>query len=203
VQKIGLYALLAILVFAVVFAFLPGSRTESRTGATLQGVQLRLYPARDPDAVWSFRAADVTSDPVTNETHLRALSGGQRVVKERDNKGVLTGREVLDARLSAPELTIDAQDNMLTRQARITLVRECADIDLSGTPEQPVKIEQGSGFSAAVAKVDSPSLTGTVKRLRMSFQFVLEDSAEDSQTSFSLDPTEQCVNGRRIPVPRS
>ncbi|MFD1731592.1 hypothetical protein ACFSC4_11825 [Deinococcus malanensis] len=74
-QKIGLYALLAIVVFALVFAFLPGSRTESRTGATLQGVQLRLYPARDPDAVWSFRAADVTSDPVTNETHLRTLSG--------------------------------------------------------------------------------------------------------------------------------
>lgn len=202
-QKIGLYALLAIVVFALVFALLPVSRTESPTGATLQGVQLRLYPARDPDTVWSFRAAHVTSDPVTNETHLRTLSGGQRVVKERDNKGMLTGRETLDARLSAPELTIDAQDNMLTRQARITLVRECADIDLTGTPEQPVKIEQGSGFSAAVAKVDSPVLNGTINRLRMSFQFVLEESAEDSQTSFSLNPTEQCINGKRVPVPSS
>ncbi|ACO47255.1 hypothetical protein DEDE109153_06560 [Deinococcus deserti] len=202
-QKIGLYALLAIVVFALVFALLPVSRTESPTGATLQGVQLRLYPARDPDAVWSFRAAHVTSDPVTNETHLRTLSGGQRVVKERDNKGMLTGRETLDARLSAPELTIDAQDNMLTRQARITLVRECADIDLTGTPEQPVKIEQGSGFSAAVAKVDSPSMSGTVNRLRMSFQFVIEDSAEDSQMVLNFDATEQCINGKRVPVPSS
>ncbi|MFD1731593.1 hypothetical protein ACFSC4_11830 [Deinococcus malanensis] len=124
------------------------------------------------------------------------------MVKERDNKGVLTGREILDARLSAPELTIDAQDNMLTRQARITLVQECADIDLSGTPQQPVKIEQGSGFSAPLAKVDSPNWGGTFTRLRMSFQFVSEEAGEDSKTTFELDPDEKCVNGKRVPISR-
>ncbi|MFC4426461.1 hypothetical protein [Deinococcus navajonensis] len=198
-QKTGLYALLGIVAFALVFAFLPaGRRPESVTGATLEGVQLRLYPVRDPDAVWSFRAAHVTSDPATNETRLSQLSEGQRVIKQRDARGVLTGREVLDARLSAPDLTIDGQDNLLTRQARITLVEQCADIDLKGTPEQPVKIEQGAGFSAPLAKLDSPSLVGTVYALRMSFQFNVEDADPKSQFGWDPDARETCRGGRRV-----
>ena len=75
---------------------------------------------------------------------------------------------MLDATLDAPDLTIDAQDNMLTRQARITLVQECADIDLRGTPEQPVRVEQGSGFSAPLAEVDSPSLVARITKTLIS-----------------------------------
>lgn len=200
-QKIGLYALLGILAFALLFAFMPTANTgKANTGATLTGVQLKLYPSRDPDAVWSFNAANVTNDPLKSETRLTGISGGERLIKERDGRGVLTGKEVLDARLSTPDLTIDGQDNMTTRQARITLVKQCADIDLSGTTSNPVKIEQGYGFTAPQAKVDSPFMTGNITRLRMSFQFVLEDSGEDSVTTFPLDPTETCQNGQRVPV---
>jgi hypothetical protein len=200
VQKTGLYALLAILIFAVVFAFLPGAdRSGPRTGATLQGVELRLYPARDADAVWSFAARNVTSDPVSNETRLTGLSNGQRIIRERNAAGQLTGREVLDATLEAPDLTIDGQDDMTTRQARITLVSQCADIDLSGTPQQPVKIEQGYGFSAPVAEIQSPNLSGHAEKLRMSFGFVIEDSDNDhSSISFDPDATETCRDGQRV-----
>lgn len=52
-------------------------------------------------------------------------------------QGRFTGREILDATLATPELTIDAQDTMTTRQARITLVQQCADIDLRGTEQTP------------------------------------------------------------------
>ncbi|MFC4638795.1 hypothetical protein [Deinococcus hohokamensis] len=200
-QKTGLYALLGIVAFALVFTFLPSaSRPESATGATLEGVQLRLYPSRDPDAVWSFRAAHVTSDPASSETRLSQLSDGQRVIKQRDARGVLTGREVLDARLNAPDLTIDGQDNLLTRQARITLVEQCADIDLRGTAARPVKIEQGAGFSAPLAKLDSPSLVGTIKNLRMSFQFNVEDADPTSQFGWDPDARETCRGGRRVPL---
>ena len=200
-QKFGLYALLAILAFASVFAVLPGAnRGGIQTGATLEGVQLALYPGRDPDAVWSFAAARVVSDPVAGETRLTGLSGGERRVKERGPEGQLTGREVLDARLTAPELTIDTQDNMMTRQARITLVQQCADIELKGTANDPVKIEQGSGFSAPVAEMTSPMLNGHVERLKMTFDFHIED-ADDQHSSFTsdLDSTARCVNGQFIP----
>lgn len=193
--KAGVYALLALGIFALVFAFLPGRQADGlQTGATLQGVSLTLYPARDPDAVWRFRAVDVTSDPLKEETRLAGLSNGGRWVRDR------AGRLVLDATLAAPDLTIDAQDNMLTSQAKITLVQQCADIDLRGTREQPVRVEQGYGFSAPLAQVSSPSLEGRITRLRMSFQFILDDAGEDSSFNGSLDPTETCENGKRVPL---
>lgn len=134
------------------------------------------------------------------ETHLAGLSDGGRWLRERRADGQPTGKFVLDATLVAPDLTIDAQDNMLTRQAKITLVQQCANIDLSGTPTEPVRVEQGSGFSAPVARVDSPSLTGRVTRLRMSFDFRVEDSGEDSTLGWDPDATETCENGKRVPL---
>lgn len=201
--KLGLYALLAILGFALIFAFVPGSGSAgSQTGAQLSGVQLRLYPSRDQDAVWTFGAATVSSDPVANETQLSGLSGGQRLIRERDAQGRLTDRETLDARLSATDLTIDGDDNMSTRQARITLVRECADIDLKGTASEPVKIEQGVGFSAPVADISSPLTNGHIEKLRMTFAFVIEDSDNERSTFNSdLDTTERCIDGKRVQAP--
>lgn len=200
-QKFGLYALLAILAFAAVFAFLPGgSGASAQTGATLQGVKLALYPARDPDAVWTFGARSVVSDPLKGATHLTGLSGGERRLTVRDAGGQPTGRTTLDARLDAPDLTIDAQDDLTTRQARITLVQQCAVLALKGTPDQPVRIEQGSGFSAPVAEMTSPLLNGHVERLRMTFSFVIED-ADDRRSTFTsdLDSTARCVGGRLVP----
>ncbi|WP_309572926.1 hypothetical protein [Deinococcus sp.] len=199
--RAGLYALLAIVGFALLFAFLPsGTAPGSATGATLGGVKFRLYPSRDEDAVWSFAARQVTTDPVAGDTELTGLSGGQRVIKQRDPKtNALTGRETLDARLDTQDLTIDDQDNMTTRQAKITLVNECADIDLQGTDAQPVKIEQGQGFSAPVAELSSPLLSGHIEKLRMTFGFSIEESDPNTSTFTSdLNTKERCVNGKRV-----
>jgi hypothetical protein len=202
VQKAGPLALLALLVFALAFAFVPtGPRGgAAQTGAQLQGVRLSLYPARDEGAVWTFAAGDVRSDPVTNITQLSELSRGERLLRERDAAGRYTGRQTLDATLSTPELTINAQDDLVTPGARITLVQQCADLTLTGTPEQPVRIEQGTGFSAPVAEVDSPALVGRITRIQMSFQFDLLASGEDSNYQLPIDPTETCRDGKRVPI---
>ncbi|CAM4448861.1 hypothetical protein [Deinococcus marmoris] len=204
-QKTGLYALLAILAFALIFAFLPGAdRGGAKTDATLQGVELRLFPSRDADAVWSFSAQNVSSDPVSNETVLTGISGGKRVIKERDAAGKLTGREVLDATLDAPDLTIDGQDDMTTVKASVRLVKECADIVMKGTPENPVKIEQGYGFIAPVADITSPLMDAHAEKLRMSFQFDLDDMDNDtSSTTINTEAEEICENGKLVPRAKS
>ncbi|WP_291426577.1 hypothetical protein [Deinococcus sp.] len=200
-QKVGLYSLVALVVFALVFTLLPAAQQASdQTGATLRDVQLTLYPAHDQDAIWQFQAGNVQSDPLTGVTELAELSGGQRLVRQKDSAGQYTGRTTLDATLSTPHLTINAQDDITTPRARITLVSQCADIDLSGTPEQPVTIQQGVGFSAPLAVVDSPYLTGRLGHLQMDFQFQVLGSDQDSQISAPLDATETCRGGRRVPL---
>ena len=201
-HRAGPLALLAITAFALVFAFVPaGPRIGAAdTGAQLQDVRLALYPARDEGAVWTFAARDVSTDPLTNVTRLAGLSQGERLLRARDAAGRYTGRQTLDATLSTPELTINAQDDLITPNARITLVQQCADLTLSGTPEQPVRIEQGAGFSAPVALVDSPSASGRITNVQMTFQFDVLSSGQDSNFQANLDATETCRDGKRVPI---
>ena len=200
-QKVGLTFLIALLAFALIFALLPTrDQANAKTGAHLQDVQLTLYPMRDPDAICKFGAARVTNDPTTGITELTELSQGERLIREKTPSGTYTGQETLDATLSSKQLTIDQQDDLITPEARIYLLNSCADIHLNGTAAQPVKIEQGAGFSTPVALVDSPNLTGRITRLRMTFDFVIEDSGTDSVTTFKLDPNTECVNGKIKPL---
>ena len=190
-----MYALIALALFALVFSRMPSAGAGPETGARLSGVQLSLYPARDPGAVWRFSAERVVSDPLRGETRLTGLADGGRWLTPQGG-----GKAVLDATLDAPDLTIDAQDNLLTRQARVTLVQQCADIDLRGTRERPVRVEQGAGFSAPVAQVDSPALVGRITNLQMTFDFNVQNAGEDSDFQLPLDPTETCDNGQRVPL---
>lgn len=64
-----------------------------------------------------------------------------------------------------------------------------------------MKIEQGQGFSATEAKIDSTSLTGTIRDLKMTFGFSILDSSPNSRYSVPLDPTETCRDGKRVPSP--
>lgn len=200
-QKLGLTALLGILAFALLFALLPsGTVAQAQTGVTLEGVRLALYPARDPEAVWRFSARDVRSDPTTGTTDLAGLGGGERRLRERGPDGNWTGRETLDATISAPRLSINAQDDLTTPRARLTLVRECADLDLTGTPEQPVRIEQGQGFSAPRAQLDAPAMRGEALDLKMDFNFNVLSASPDSTFGWDPEGTETCRNGVRVPI---
>lgn len=201
VQKVGLFVLLAILGLSLVFALLPaGTPQRAQTGVRLQDVRLTLYPSRDPDAVWRFAAAEVSADPVAGTTQLQNISGGERLLRERAKSGEFTGREILDATIRTPDLRIDAQDNLTTSRADITLVKECADLALTGTPERPVTIEQGLGFSAPDARLDSPALRGQIYDLRMDFQFNVEQSSPRSSFGWNPDASETCRDGKRVPL---
>lgn len=199
VQKVGLYALLAILGFAVVFVAIPTGKTvESKTGATLHNVKLTLYPSSDPDAVWRFAAKTVTNDPINSLTKLTELSEGQRLIRPKNTKGERTGKEVLDATLTTDTLTINGQDDLLTDKAKIKLVKHCADIDLVGKPNNPVMIKQGFGFFTPLATVDSPVMKMRFLDLQMSFQFYVEQASPESESIADLDGKERCENGKRV-----
>lgn len=198
--KVGSYVLGALLLFAAIFALLPASSPQANTGATLRGVALTLYPASDPAAFWKFEADTVTNDPLSGETRLSALTDGGRWVTQQDAAGLPTGQAVLDAKIAADDLTIDRQDNMVTPSANITLLAECADVKLSGTPEHPVRVEQNVGFSAPLAEVDSPAIVGKVIDMKMTFDFEILESSEKSSFGWDMNAAEQCVNGERVPM---
>lgn len=197
-QKVGLTFLLALLAFALIFALLPTQdQTNAETGAHLQDVQLTLYPMRDPDAVWRFGAANVTHDPVTGTTTLTNLTGGQRLLRQKTSAGQYTGQEELDATLTTPTLQINNQDDILSDHARMTLIRECADIDLTGMPDNPVKIQQGVGFSAPKTVVDAPGMNVRFENLQMDFQFNILNQPKMSLIG-DLDSKERCIDGKRV-----
>lgn len=198
-QKVGLYALLAILGFALVFVAIPtGKNVDSETGAILHDVKLTLYPSSDPEAVWRFAANKVTNDPINNLTELTGLSAGKRFIREKNETGELTGQETLEATLTTKKLTINEQDDLITDKAKINLIRHCATVDLVGNDQTPVKIEQGFGFSTPLGIIDSPVLKMRLTDLRMSFQIEIEEAGEDSETVGDLDAREKCVDGKRI-----
>lgn len=197
-QKVGVTFLIALLAFALTFALLPTQdQTNAKTGAHLQDVQLTLYPMRDPDAVWQFNAADVNNDPLMGLTTLTNLAGGKRLLRQKTSAGQYTGQEELDATLSTSTLQINNQDDILSDQARMTLVKECADIDLTGLPEDPVKIQQGVGFSAPKTVVDAPGMNVKFENLQMDFQFNILNQPKMSLIG-DLDSKERCVNGKRV-----
>lgn len=198
--RLGGLTLAGILGASLLFTLLPtGNRAGAQTAATLQDVSLDLYPARDQDAVWTFTARQVTNDPVKGETTLTGLGTGERLLRDRGLDGAFSGEEHLDARLLAQGITIDSQDNMLMPQAKLQLVKECADIVLTGTRDKPVKIEQGYGFTAPKATVNSASMTADIEPLAMDYDFnILKDAAVHMRAD--LDAPEVCLNGQRVPA---
>ena len=199
--KVGSYVLVALLLFAAVFALLPAaSSPRAETGATLRGVTMTFYPASDPEAYWTFQADTVGNDPLSGETHLSKLEDGGRWIRERDGAGNFTGKANLDATLDAQALTIDRNDNMTTQAATITLVQECAAIRLTGDDQEPVKVEQSIGFSAPKAEVDSPDLKGEVLDMQMTFDFNVLDSSPESTLGWNMNSEEQCIEGERVPI---
>lgn len=63
-----------------------------------------------------------------------------------------------------------------------------------------MRIEQGSDFSASVAKLDSPEVKGGVLQLRMTLNFVIEQSEPKSSLGWDPDAKEICKDGKCIPI---
>ncbi|WP_043816839.1 hypothetical protein [Deinococcus maricopensis] len=193
--KLSLTALAVLLAFGLVFALLPSKAPADTTGIRLEGVSLQLYPARDPDAQWRFGAQNVQYDPVSNESVLTGLSRGERWVPNPQ-----TGTPELDTTLSASTVKIDGSDNLLMNKAQMVVVRECTSLDLSGTAQEPVKVDQAYGYTAPNARIRFPDGTWTMRNVRASFD-LKDTNGEDQALQANLDQTQRCENGRLVPVP--
>lgn len=193
-QQFGLPFLIALLVLSGVIALLPTPQTEE-VGVTLQGVTLALYPSRDEQTIWRFKADHVQYDPQTSTTKLTQVQEGERLVRLDQDQFRR------DATIQTSDLNIDAQDNLSMQHATLYLLQHCAEIELSA-PNSLVKIEQANGFRAPVAEMKSPQLNGHIENLHMSFDFAFLEGADPERSHFTydLESQEQCVNGKRVPL---
>ena len=183
------YALLAaLLVFALVVALLPEPPSlKAQSGVTLRGVSLRLYPAQDAQAEWRFRAPSITFDPLSGETDIERPDVGQRM---------LNG--AVDTTIRTERLAIDANDNLHTQQADLYIPAQCLTVKLTGTPKQPVVIDQQIGFSGPQASMIYPDTIFTAGPVQASFD-LKQTSFTNPKLDAQLDSKQDCVNGQIVP----
>lgn len=187
--RVSVLALLGTLLFGLVFASLPASPSTRRSGVTLQGVQLRLYPAQDPKAEWRFSAAQIDVDPEKGETALDQLGQGERWVQPA------TGALKQDMRIKANKLVIDAQDNLRAQQAELYTIADCSTFTLSALGDQQVLINQQGGYSAPRGSINSPIQNGAFRNISANFDFTKFQAEQDPGLEFHAAPPKRCING--------
>ncbi|PZA07905.1 MULTISPECIES: hypothetical protein [unclassified Meiothermus] len=119
-------------------------------GVHLENVSLTLYPEQDPQAKWRFRAKEVVQDPGSRESKVTGLEEAARYVGNR-----------LDLRLSAPEVTIDRNDNLRAPYATVEILKGCLKVELGEPGGPPVSIDQRSGFAAPRVRISSPTYSAS------------------------------------------
>ncbi len=158
--RIALTVLGALILVGLVLSLLPNPVRAQLGEVKLENVDLVLFPASDPNARWTFKAANVTYNPETRESLATGLQDGKRFVTVKDAKTGLEKKE-LDLSLKAQEIRIDAQDNLSTQQANIFIPKGCYLLRLGKPGETPVMIDQNTGFRANYVDLDSPNLSFT------------------------------------------
>ena len=190
--------LAALLALGLVFSLLPAGPDVARSGVTLRGVQLSLYPEQDPGAVWRFRAQQISVDPLKSQNTLDGLGGGERWLKGQD------GRERLNLTLKADSLVIDADSNLTARRAQIYILDGCISLDMKASADKPVFINQRSGYSAPDVQVSSPSIQLGFSDFSSSFDFKSARGDQQPGAAAQLRAQTVCRKGRivpRTPVP--
>lgn len=185
-------ALAGLLVLGGVVAVWPTAKPQDAGGVQLSGVEMRLYPSQDPNAVWRFGAKHIRYDPQLRQSVLTELEEGQRWVNGK-----------LDMTLQASSLTIDVNDNLLTTQAKLFLPSLCTSVEM-GDKAYPngVTINQNVGFSGRKVHYQDANTTLTAKSIRANFDLTQTQLEEPSFDS-ALDAKVVCRNGRLVPKPAS
>lgn len=186
-------ALIAMLLFGLLFSLLPPSVSRARSGVTLSGVRLTLYPAQDPQAQWRFSAQQITVDPEREQHTLRGLSRGERWITASGQP------PKLDMTLNAQTLTIDGQDNLSTQEATLYTLADCSRFTLRGSPDTPVIITQAGGYSAPRGSIESPLQRGNFRNIRANFDFSAFEAEQDPGMEFHAAARQRCVAGALQP----
>lgn len=192
VFKASLIALALIVAFGLVFALLPsGVGSRDRTGVTLRGVQLKLFPGQDQNAEWRFSAPELHFDPVKNESTVSGLKVGQRWIVDPK-----TGAQVLDMTMQAAQLKIDENGNLRTDQARLYVPSQCAAVQLRGNAKDQVVVDQNAGYIAPSIRMTFPEGFAEYTDVTMSFNLDAKGTLGPNQTN--LDSPYTCVNGQTV-----
>ena len=190
VLRLSALVLAALLLFGLIFALLPASPSVAASGVTLSGVQLRLYPAQDPQAEWRFAAQQISVDPQKGETSLDQLGQGARWVQDA------SGQFQEDMTIKAQKLIIDSQDNLHAAQAQLYTLADCSTFTLASVGQQEVIINQQGGYSAPRGQIASPIQSGAFKNISANFDFSNFQAEQDPGAEFHTAPPQRCVNGQ-------
>ncbi len=161
--KVALLALVAVIVALVVLALLPQHpRAVPNATIALHDATVALYPQADPKAVWSFKAPDVQYDPDKQDTTLRDIQDGRRVVNGKT-----------DFTLASNRIVIDSNDNLHGEHIQAHLVSEDVNLDMVGAHGRQVLINQRSGkFEVPRVTVTDPDKNTIVfEDMRIGFDF--------------------------------
>ncbi len=159
----ALLALVAVIATLVVVALLPQrQRPVPNVTIDLHDATVALYPQADPTAVWSFRSPDVRYDPNKQDTTLRNIQDGRRMV---DGK--------TDFTLASDRIVIDSNDNLHGEHIQAHLVSEDVNLDMVGAKGRQVLINQRSGtFEVPRVTVTDPDKNTIVfEDMRIGFDF--------------------------------
>jgi hypothetical protein len=144
VTRAALIMLAALVVIGLMVSFIPNAQKVPLGQVQLDGVNLELYPAADPDAKWVFNASTVTVDPETRESIATLNGDGIRYIKGKP-----------DLYLRATTVTIDGNDNLRTQEAKIYIPKGCYILKLGQPGAAFVTIDQNTGYSAPYADMQS------------------------------------------------
>jgi hypothetical protein len=150
VTRAALILLAALVVVGLVVSFIPNPARATLGNVQLDGVNLELYPAADPDAKWVFNASTVTVDPETRESVATLKGDGIRYIKGKP-----------DLYLRAVTVTIDGNDNLRTQEAKIYIPKGCYVLKLGQPGAAFVTIDQNTGYSAPYVDIQSETFTQT------------------------------------------
>ena len=152
-------ALALLLLGLLAFLFRPPAVSQEGGGeGRFEEVEFWLFPKADPDARWRFSAQAVDYDADRRQIEVSGMAEGARYVEENT-----------DLLLYAERVTIDRFDNLRMPQAVVELPNECWRLELEGSEERPVRIDQNQGFYAPSFVLRGPGLRVEGKGFRSDF----------------------------------
>lgn len=184
-MKISGVLIVSIVLFYLIFSILPEEKNYSSSNKIqLSNIKMKLYP-QNSNSDWEFKAKIYEDEPISNSKNLKGEIDGRRIVYKN-------GKEFTDAYLISKDLKINSQGSMLTGQAKIILIKECASIVLFGTKNRKVEILPDEGFYAPIAEISSPLMNGRMLELKMTFDFLILSSSTESKVNLYDEKRFEC-----------
>ena len=186
VTRAALIMLAALVVIGLVVSFIPNPARATLGNVQLDGVNLELYPAADPDAKWVFNASTVSVDPETRESIATLKGDGIRYIKGKP-----------DLYLRATTVTIDGNDNLRTQEAKIYIPKGCYIMKLGRPGAAFVTIDQNSGYSAPYVDIQSEGYTQTGTDFTSNFEIEKVKMSNPDTTFRDGDQQVPCARIRK------